>query len=139
MKLKGIFKTEKLAGLIFIISAFSLTGIPIFAGFRSKLFIFEAISKHNLLILIPLVLVIVLEFSYFFRAIQSMIFSDTEDVLTKSDKKGVNPLFLYVSLLFALALIVFGFFPEGVVKISNEAAKQLSDPSLYVKAVLGGM
>ncbi|HPE69382.1 MAG TPA: proton-conducting transporter membrane subunit [Thermotogota bacterium] len=144
LELRGIFSQEKSAGLVFLLSAASITGIPLFAGFRAKIQALVSLASAQYWLLILPLLVSVLEFVYFFRAIRWMGMEPPESAGGKPVLPGSLEGFsrtgtLFLFSVFALLIVIFGLFPQGILDSIEVATTQLFDPVVYARAVLGGM
>ncbi|MBQ3078417.1 MAG: sodium:proton antiporter [Clostridia bacterium] len=100
--LRGSGFRAPLAGIAFVVGAFSITGIPIFAGFSSKVYLASAAVESGgwrmLIVLFVLAASTVLNVSYFLRTVITLYRPGERYPLTR-DKAVMVPL--------ALALIVF--------------------------------
>lgn len=93
---------------------FSLTGIPPFAGFFGKYYIFVSAINANLTWLAILgVLMSVVSAYYYLRLIVLMYFKETETTISTD----INPINNSVIILSALGLFVFGIFPSLIMQI----------------------
>jgi proton-translocating NADH-quinone oxidoreductase chain N len=135
---EGIGKKMPFTSLLFTIGAFSIVGLPPFAGFASKFMIIRAaLSTGQLLftILIGVILVgTVIEGAYFFKVIQSIYFKGNTDII-KSDEA---PLIALIPMfIFALLIIFIGVYPDFLSKILNSAASEFINRIDYIRSVLG--
>jgi multicomponent Na+:H+ antiporter subunit D len=144
-KIGGLYKYYPLLGLLFLIPALSLAGIPPLSGFWAKFVIIKAgLEIEQALIVIVALLVGILT-----------LFSMTKiwnEVFWKDDPKGnenkiidsfsaitlsKKVLMLSPIILLALITIVIGFNAEPFFNFANNAASQLLNPSEYISKVLG--
>ena len=135
---EGIGKKMPFTSLLFVIGAFSIVGLPPFAGFASKFMIIKAaLSTGQLLftILIGVILLgTVIEGAYFFKVIQSIYFKGTTDII----KRDEAPLIALISMsIFALLIIFIGVYPDFIAKILNSAASEFINRIDYIRSVLG--
>lgn len=93
---------------------FSLTGIPPFAGFFGKYYIFAAAVNANLTWLAVLgVLMSVVSAYYYLRLVVLMYFREAETTISTA----FNPINNSIIFLSALGLFVFGIFPSLLMQI----------------------
>ena len=112
-KLQGSAYRDLNAGIAFIIGAFSMIGIPVFAGFAAKLFFAEAAvrsgsSKKLILIMVVLAVSSLLNALYFIRTI-IRIYSPSEDVSRKRPVIG-RANYNVPMLLLSAANVMLGMF-----------------------------
>ncbi len=136
--MNGIGKRMPFVSFACVIAAFSLVGLPPFAGFPSKFLIVRAaLAQGDVLftVLIGIVLVgTVIEGAYFFRVVQALYFRDSD----KEAKLEKAPASAAVPILALLVLIVaFGIYPDFLMPLLNSAASELLDKVGYIKGVLG--
>ena len=95
---------------------FSLAGIPPFAGFFGKFYIFVSAVKADLTYLAVLgVLASVISAYYYLRVIKIMYFDDSsEDYHSNLSKKNA-----FILVLSILAISLFIFYPSFLVEIST--------------------
>jgi len=100
--LKGSGFRNKIAGIAFTVGAFSMVGVPLFAGFISKLYLTSAALEHFSLKMIVAVVVLaistILNALYFIRAVIS--------IYTPRNEHYRNPEFK-AGLTFSVGLICF--------------------------------
>ena len=136
--MNGIGKRMPFVSFACVIAAFSLVGLPPFAGFPSKFLIVRAaLAQGDVLftVLIGIVLVgTVIEGAYFFRVVQALYFRDSD----KDARLEKAPASAAVPILVLLVLIVaFGVYPDFLMPLLNSAASELLDKAGYIKGVLG--
>ncbi len=136
--MNGIGKRMPFVSFACVIAAFSLVGLPPFAGFPSKFLIVRAaLAQGDVLftVLIGIVLVgTVIEGAYFFRVVQALYFRDSD----KDARLEKAPASAAVPILVLLVLIVaFGIYPDFLMPLLNSAASELLDKAGYIKGVLG--
>ncbi len=141
-KIGGLLRRDRLLGVLFMIAAFSLVGLPPLSGFFGKLVIIQAgwIEGYWYLSLIGLatglltLLSMLKIWSYGF-------WGKTEGkhavVPDKSPKlRGLNSGYIGIGLLVVTALFL-GFFAQPVYTIALHAGDQLANPEPYIASVLG--
>ncbi len=116
-QLKGSFVNNKLIGVSFTVAALSILGLPLFFGFvvkmNSLIGFFEPDFVSNLPggnFIFPIIILVasVIEGVYFVKLLTKLWYKDS-DV-----KVNFTPLFKYVVVVLAVALIVFGLFQGEV-------------------------
>ena len=134
---KGMGKRMPLTSLAFTIGAFSLVGLPPFAGFPGKFLIVRAaLAEETTLftVLIGLVLLgTVIEGAYFFRVVQIIYFKRGAAGRRKeAPVTALIPIFILMILI-----IIIGVFPGLVTTVLNSAASELLNRFEYIRSVLG--
>lgn len=134
---KGMGKRMPLTSLAFAIGAFSLVGLPPFAGFPGKFLIVRAALAEkvtSVTILIGLVLLgTVIEGAYFFRVVQIIYFKGGATGRRKeAPVTALIPIFLLMTLI-----IIIGVYPGLVTTVLNSAASELLNRFEYIRSVLG--
>ncbi len=110
-------KQPLLAGLLSLLM-FSLAGIPPFAGFFGKYYIFMAAIKSDLTILAILgVLSSVISVYFYLRLVVIMYFKESENSLEIS-QSNTGLIALFIS---CLLIVVLGIFPGSFLSIINSA------------------
>lgn len=109
--LKGAGIRNKLAGIGFSIGAFSMVGIPLLAGFTSKVYFaeaaFTAVSAKMIIALVALAISTILNAVYFIRAVISIYTPRNEEYFDpgyKMPKLAILAICLFIILNFALGI-----------------------------------
>lgn len=139
-ELGGVYKKYPLLGLLFLIPAFSLAGIPPLSGFWSKYFLAKAGLEIGQVAIVVVSLVVGLLTLFSMSKIWNEVFwkdqkKKTEDYKMNSREKW--SFYLPVVLLAALTLAI-GFGVNPVFNLAERAAQQLLNPEIYIAAVLKG-
>jgi NADH-quinone oxidoreductase subunit N len=112
----GLSKRAPLLSVAMAIFLFSLVGLPPFAGFMGKLYLFGAAVKSDLVWLAVIgVLNSVISFGYYVTVIRQMylVRPVTEEIVTVSKP-------LYLSILLVMAAVIFlGVYPTAFLSIIN--------------------
>jgi len=145
-KLGGVFTHNKIAGIAFTISALSITGIPLFFGFYTKLNIITGyFSQSNYIIPAIVLLVAIVEGAYIIRMLISFWAPGKEGQVSKvefaiGDKKLMSTYKAIVALTLALVLLVAGLLPDRATKIITfgDAFLNGSVPSFSMTDLKGG-
>ena len=146
--LEGMGRRMPLTSFAFAVAAFSLVGLPPFAGFPSKFMIVRAAVAEQgpvFLVLVAIVLVAtVVEGAYFFRVVQTLYFKKRgyapggpdvgDDVSRRHEAPAVAlvPIFIVVALIIAI-----GVYPDAITGVLNSAASELLERTHYIRSVLG--
>jgi NADH-quinone oxidoreductase subunit N len=104
------------------VALLSLTGIPPTVGFMAKLFVFGAAIKADLAWLVAIGAVNSVISAYFYlRVIRVMYLAEPKD-----DAKAPRVLSLDVSVaITAVAVIVLGVWPQGLLEMANRAVERI--------------
>lgn len=135
--LKGMGYRMKISSALFVAGALSLTGLPPFFGFVSKLNILLSLADNiNVFTVSYLVLAVAMslvEAAYFFRVIKTLYTRGASD-----GKLHENAGLLIPALLLGLVLITVSLFPAQTIGFTKSIASQLVNRGYYLQAVLGG-
>tara|TARA_X000000368_G_scaffold414620_1_gene404815 strand:- start:317 stop:1762 length:1446 start_codon:yes stop_codon:yes gene_type:complete len=115
--LTGLSKHKPLISLCVVIIMLSMAGIPPFAGFFGKFYIFVAALKANLVFLAILgVVSSVISAFYYLKIIKIMYFDETESFQFKNLMSAQSSIILIFSILF---ISLFIFYPTVLTYISS--------------------
>ncbi len=136
-KMGGLMKKYPALGWFYLIAAFGLAGIPPLSGFVGKFLIvkggFEADNLWSTIFILASSLIVLLS------AIRIFIhaFWGEAGQTVAVDKKTYTRLIIPTVLLIVLS-IAYGVGAEWVTPFMDNAARVLTDPSVYVDAVMKG-
>jgi len=132
--LNGIHKKLPIVSFFFALGALAIVGFPPFSGFWSKFYILTAAAdtKH-LYLIIGILLVTIIEVTYYLRVVGRIYFSKEEGE-PASHKPSINAL-IAMSVL-ALFIIIIGIYPDFITNYVNQAADALLDKSNYINQIL---
>jgi NADH-quinone oxidoreductase subunit N len=118
----GMSQRAPWLALALSVALLSLTGIPPTVGFMAKLFVFGAAIKADLAWLVAIGAVNSVISAYFYlRVIRVMYLAEATD-----DAKAPRVLSLDVSVaVTAVAVIVLGVWPQGLLEIANRAVERI--------------
>lgn len=144
-KIGGLYKYYPLIGLLFLIPALSLAGIPPLSGFWAKFVVIKAGLEINQMFIVGLALFVGLLTLFSMTKIWNEAFwkddpRGSENILVDSFAAvPVSKKVLMFSPIIILALItiVIGLNAEPFFNIANNAAAQLFNPNEYISKVLG--
>ncbi|MBN1625055.1 MAG: NADH-quinone oxidoreductase subunit F [Deltaproteobacteria bacterium] len=154
--LEGIGKKMPVSSLCFTVGAFSLIGLPPFAGFPSKfMIVLSALEKHSNLFIVFIGIVFlgtVIEATYFFKVIQVLYFKGAPAGVPAEKKTEISPAqetikdrgvitgapiaALIPMIILALLIILIGVYPKAVDEILNASSIELLDRVKYIQGVL---
>ncbi|MCP1662793.1 MAG: NADH:ubiquinone oxidoreductase [Methanocalculus sp. MSAO_Arc1] len=137
-ELGGLGHTMKWTMGFFIIAALAIAGIPPFNGFASKLMIYESVFIFNPFISVIAMVVSIMTLASFVKVFHSMFMGPRLPQFAEV-KEVPLPMLIGMGLL-AVLIILFGIFPDFVVKtIVEPAALAFIDQSGYIASVMGGV
>lgn len=100
---KGLYDTNPKLSFVLMLALFSLAGIPPFAGFFSKFFIFAAAAQQGYYILVLIALInTIISLYYYLIVIKAMFMDKSESPIEKFKTDGYNK----ISLIFTTAGII---------------------------------
>ncbi len=141
-RLGGFYDSRPLLGLLFLVPALSLAGLPPLSGFFAKFALIRAGFQSDSYVIVTVALVVSLLTLISMTKIWAEVFwkPAPEPVPPAGEApvstRGMAALWVPVVAL-ALLTVSIGLFPEPVYRICERAAGQLTDPSAYIDAVLG--
>ena len=136
-RLGGLARAYPLLGVLFLIPALSLAGVPPFSGFWGKVALVQAgigaeswggYASVAVALSVSLVTLLVMA-----KIWQWAFWGEPREATAQN--QGGNLLFLAPVALVGLATVVLAFGAGELFDITNEAARQLLDPAEYVDAV----
>ncbi len=118
----GIWKRSPIIGVMLLVGLLSLAGVPPFAGFSGKWYLFGAAihQGYTWLALVGMVFSVVSLYYYLMVAKQALV-SDPSD----SSPIPVNPLEKGALFICIAMTVVLGFWPAPVMKLAEMAASSL--------------
>jgi proton-translocating NADH-quinone oxidoreductase chain N len=140
--MEGLGKTMPLTALAFTVAAFSLVGLPPFAGFVSKLsIIFAALETEQAAYLgfaAAALAATVVEAGYFLRVVQGLYFRGGATSQPAGRMREAPAGALIPILVLAALVVAIGVYPRLVTDVLDGAARELLDRGAYIRDVLGG-
>jgi multicomponent Na+:H+ antiporter subunit D len=139
-RLGGLYRSQPLLALLFLVPALSLAGVPPLSGFFAKLALVQAGlgAARYAIVATSLVVSLLTLFSMtkiwaeaFWKAPPAGAGADAE-----SQPRGFRTLLAPVAALAGITVAI-GLFGEPVFVLASRAAEQLLQPAEYVQAVLG--
>lgn len=121
--LRGIAETQPFLALVILVSLFSFAGLPFFAGFATKLFMFQGATTPGLLWLVGLaILNSFISLYYYLMIVRQMYLFDPAPGMTRF---RVNPLLWGLSGALMLGVLFIGVYPGPVFKAAEKASNPL--------------
>ncbi len=143
--LGGLYKSRPFLGVLFLIPALSLAGLPPLSGFWAKLILIKASLELEAYVICAIVLLVGLLTLFSMTKIWHEAFWKPRPVPRENPFAaavvGRREMALLMTPIVALAslTVAIGLYAEPLMDLSAQAAAQLLDPSDYVRAVLGGV
>ncbi|MFQ5380649.1 MAG: NADH-quinone oxidoreductase subunit N [Dehalococcoidia bacterium] len=126
--LRGLAETAPFLALVITVSLFSFAGLPFFAGFATKLLLFQASAGNGLLWLVGLGAINSFVSLYYYLMVmrQMYLFEPAEG----ERRFRVNPLLATVSGALMLGVVLIGVWPTPVFKGAHEATAPLFETAI---------
>ncbi len=137
-KMGGLMKKMPVTSLSTIIGSLSISGIPPFNGFWSKLLIIIALISAKAFV--PAAIAIVVSFitiAYYVKVQRFALFGPLTDAFKKLKESPFTMLFALVSLS-VICLAVGLFYPFLWDSLFSPAAEAILDQTKYISSVIGG-
>lgn len=137
-RLGGLWRTTPLLGLLFLIPALSLAGIPPLSGFWGKFAVIQASLAVQAWLLAAAALFVGLLTLYSMIKIWNEAFWKAEPLpLPQVPWRKGERLAMYLPIVALCAItLTIGFYTEPFAQIALDAAEQLLNPDAYIAAVL---
>jgi multicomponent Na+:H+ antiporter subunit D len=142
-KLGGVYNLFPYVTLLFLISAFSLAGIPPLSGFWGKFILAKAGFEVEQYFIVAISLAVGFLTLYSMSKIwESVFWAPVPDGLEKDVRYDSAALFkskypmILSSAFLALLTLFLSFYPDLLIVVSQKAADQLLNPQSYIDAVL---
>ncbi|MGH7738549.1 MAG: NADH-quinone oxidoreductase subunit N [bacterium] len=118
----GLWKRAPFLGLVLTVGLFSLAGLPPFAGFAGKWYLFSAaISKGYIWLAVIGVLFSAVSLYYYLQIVRQALLAEPKD-MSPIPIGWVEKIALGISMA---ALVIFGFWPSLIVEAAQVAAASL--------------
>ncbi len=121
--LRGLAETQPFLALVITIALFSFAGLPPFAGFATKLFMFQGATTDELLWLVGLaVLNSFISLYYYLMIIRQMyLFDPVGDI----SRWKVSPVLWCLAAVLMVGVLFIGVYPGPVFELTERAAQPL--------------
>ena len=123
----GLSKRQPLVALVFVCALFSLAGLPIFVGFASKFYLFNAVGGQGLLWLVALAIVMSLISLYYYLTIARQLYIENSE-----DDAPIAVSFVTKLTLGGLfgVMIILGIYPAFLMEAIQRATDVLISGNL---------
>ncbi len=121
--LRGLAETQPFLALVITVALFSFAGLPFFAGFATKLFMFQSATRTELYWVIGLaVLNSFISLYYYLMVIRQMYLFDPPEGATRWK---VSPVLWAMGAALAVGVLFIGMYPQPLFKAADKAATPL--------------
>ena len=126
--LRGMAETQPFLAVVVTASLFSFAGLPFFAGFTTKLFLFQSSTTDGLLWLVALaVLNSFVSLYYYLMVLRQVYLFDPEDGIKRFK---VNPLLRATATVLLLGVVFIGVWPRPLFDAADQATAPLFQPGV---------
>jgi multicomponent Na+:H+ antiporter subunit D len=143
-KLGGLYRTHPWLGVLFMVPALSLAGLPPLSGFFAKFILIRAGVELEAWWIVGVALLVGLLTLYSMIKIWAEVFWKAQpeggDARTAAAPGQGGGLWLMVTPIVGLALMTLfiGLYGQPIYLLAERAAHEMLNPALYIEAVLGG-
>ncbi|MFO7790242.1 MAG: Na+/H+ antiporter subunit D [Bacteroidota bacterium] len=145
-KLGVLANSYPFLGVLFLIPALSLAGMPPLSGFWAKFLVIKAGLEIGEYFVVAVALLVGLLTLFSMMKIWNEAFWKKQPENNKLDIKNIVPglfsqqnVYMTIAIAFlALITLTIGFYPEPFFKVAQQAGEELMNPSIYINTVLGG-
>ena len=134
-KLGGLYKSHPMLAMLFFVPAMSLAGIPPLPGFFGKFFLIKGGFEAGDYFITAVAILVGLFTLFSMVKIWNEAYWKKDPVEEKHGR--ISRRAIAATGLLAVAVILLGLFAGPVSGIMVEAARQIVQPEMYIKAVLG--
>jgi len=132
--LAGAARRSPLVAMIFAVSLFSLAGLPIFAGFTSKFYLFNAVAAQGLLWVVGLAIFMSLvSLYYYLRLVRQMYMEEPTD----NEPIRVAPVTLVTLMVLLGGMVVIGVYPAPLMEAIQHASDAIFGTGLVAQTAIG--
>ena len=140
-KLGGLYKYYPMLGVLFLIPALSLAGVPPLSGFWAKYTLILAGLEEERYIIVAVALFVGLLTLFSMTKIWAQVFWKADPNPEAENEDHTPPAKRWPYLIIpiaslALLTLIIGLFPEPFFILATATAEQLLNPSEYINAVL---
>lgn len=140
--LGGVYRRYPALGVLFLIPALSLAGIPPLSGFFAKLALIVAALQEEQYLIVATALLVGLLTLVSMTKIWNEVFwkpSPPREAIPEATSPLLRsmPLMLLPIVALAALTVLIGLAAEPLFQLADEAARQLADPTEYIEAVKG--
>lgn len=139
-KVGGFKKSHPFLAILFLISAFSLAGLPPFPGFWAKLMLVQAGLEAGQYLIVAVALCVSILTLYSMIKLWNEIFwkkKPKATIIDEQEDKRYSRLLMMPPMLLVSIILLFSIFIEPILALSKDAATDLLHPQDYIQTVLG--
>ncbi len=122
---RGLYRSNPRLSVCMMLAMFSLAGIPPFAGFFSKFFIFTGAINQGTVAIYVLVLIAlintIISLYYYLLVVKAMFISEEESVIPTFKSSFSERLGLWMTVAGILALGIVSFFYSSLLELSSQS------------------
>lgn len=122
---RGLYRSNPRLSVCMMLAMFSLAGIPPFAGFFSKFFIFTGAINQGTVAIYVLVLIAlintIISLYYYLLVVKAMFISEEESVIPAFKSSFSERLGLWITVAGILALGIVSFFYSSLLELSSQS------------------
>ena len=138
--LGGLYRSQPLVAVLFLIPAVSLAGLPPFSGFWPKLALFRAGLGAGQYLVIGIAILMSILTLYSMIKVWNQAFlkpapEGTPDPIASGSKWNLQ---LIPVLVLTFLILALGLVPDPLFRLAQDAAYQLLAPAEYIGVVFGG-
>lgn len=134
-QMSGLIKNYPILGWLFFVVMLSLAGIPPFSGFIGKFLIGEGAVETGSYVLLALAFISSLFVLYsLLRIFLNCFWGET--ILSIEDEKPMRPAWIIPSIILGVATLALGLGVETIEVYVSDAARVLTNPDIYIDAVM---
>lgn len=134
-RMSGLIRNYPALGWLFFITMLALVGVPPLSGFIGKVLVGQGAIEAGAYILLALAFISSLLVLYsLLRIFLNCFWGET--IISKEDKVPLKKGLLVPSVLLTALSIGIGVAPEAIAPYIQDAANTLTNPELYIEAVL---
>ena len=112
---KGLYSTNPILSFVMMLAMFSLGGIPPFAGFFSKFFVFAAALEQGFYVLVLIAVVnTIISLYYYLLVVKAMFIDSSEQPIPPLQSDGYNRASLFICTAGILLVGIFSFFMDQI-------------------------
>lgn len=135
----GFMKSHPFLAALFIISAFSLAGLPPFPGFWAKMMLIQAGLEAGQYLVVSIALFVSVLTLYSMTKLWHEIFWKAAPegfVVTEVKHTRYTRMLMMPSVMLVAVILLISIFAEPLVNLSGDAANGILQPQRYISAVL---
>ncbi len=134
-RMSGLIRNYPTLGWLFFITMLALVGVPPLSGFIGKILVGQGAIEAGSYILLALAFISSLFVLYsLLRIFLNCFWGET--IISKEDKVPLKKSLLVPSLLLTALSVGIGVAPEAIAPYIQDAANTLTNPELYIDAVM---